>query len=200
MLINAQLPIDINRLQEQNQTFSLAGMSWDDYEQFKTAEYPGYRVSFFSGVITLVSPSKNHERIRETMAILIVAYCRKFNLPYFPWGSTRLTNKPNAGKEPDLAYCFGMDKDIPDLAIEVVFSSGGVEDLIKYQSIGVSEVWFWQDLKKLFKDKNFESLSTWRQQLFEEINSLTTSALHSLTGWTYLLAIEPSLKKVPAFS
>ena len=58
----------------------------------------------------------------------------------------------------------------------------------------------WQDLKKLFKDKNFESLSTWRQQLFEEINSLTRSALHSLTGWTYLLAIEPSLKKVPAFS
>ncbi len=44
MLINAQLPIDINRLQEQDQTFSLAGMSWDDYEQFKTAEYPGYRV------------------------------------------------------------------------------------------------------------------------------------------------------------
>ena len=150
MLINAQLPIDINRLQEQDQTFSLAGMSWDDYEQFKTAEYPGYRVSFFSGVITLVSPSKNHERIRETMAILIVAYCRKFNLPYFPWGSTRLTNKPNAGKEPDLAYCFGMDKDIPDLAIEVVFSSGGVEDLIKYQSIGVSEVWFWQDHKVSF--------------------------------------------------
>ncbi len=84
------------------------------------------------------------------MAILIVAYCRKFNLPYFPWGSTRLTNKPNAGKEPDLAYCFGMDKDIPDLAIEVVFSSGGVEDLIKYQSIGVSEVWFWQDHKVSF--------------------------------------------------
>ena len=51
----------------------------------------------------------------------------------------------------------------------------------------------WQDLKKLFKDKNFDSLNTLRQQVFQEINSLTTSALGSLTGWIYLLAIEPVL-------
>ncbi len=58
----------------------------------------------------------------------------------------------------------------------------------------------WQDLKKLFKDKNFESLNALQQQVFQEINSLTTSTLRSLTGWTYLLEIEQSLKKVQAFS
>jgi transposase len=57
----------------------------------------------------------------------------------------------------------------------------------------------WQDLKKLFKDKNFESLTALQQQVFQEINSLTTSTLYSLTGWTYLLAIEPSLKRVQTF-
>ncbi len=31
-----------------------------------------------------------------------------------------------------------MDKDIPDLAIEVVLSSGGIEDLIKYRSSGAT--------------------------------------------------------------
>lgn len=57
----------------------------------------------------------------------------------------------------------------------------------------------WQDLKKLFKNHNFESLTTLRHQVFQEINSLTTSALRSLTGWTYLLALEPFLQTVQSF-
>lgn len=150
MLINARLPIDINRLQKQDQTLSLAGMTWADYEAFDSEEYLGYRVSYFKGVITLASPSKNHEKIAETIAIIIIAYCEKFNLLYFPMGSTRLQNKPNAGKEPDIAYAFNIDKDLPDIAIEVVFSSGGIDDLNKYRAIGVKEVWFWQDNKITF--------------------------------------------------
>ena len=116
MLINTRLPIDINRLQNQDQTLSLAGMTWDDYEVFDSEEYPGYRTSYFNGVITLVSPSKNHEKIAETIAILVVAYCELLDLVYFPFGSTRLINKPHAGKEPDVAYAFNTDKNIPDLA------------------------------------------------------------------------------------
>jgi Uma2 family endonuclease len=49
-----------------------------------------------------------------------------------------------AGKQPDASYCFENEKEIPDLAIEVVFSSGGVADLKKYQTLNVKEVWFWQ--------------------------------------------------------
>ncbi len=162
MLINSKLPLNIDRLQKQDQTLSLAGMTWIDYEKFNSEEYPGYRVSYFNGVITLVSPSKNHERIAQTIAILVSAYCRKFNLTYFPMGSTRLENKPLAGKEaaearvderrkgmsaktPDVSFAFNTDKDIPDLAIEVIFSSGSLDDLNKYQAIGVKEVWFWRN-------------------------------------------------------
>jgi Uma2 family endonuclease len=105
LLINIQLPIDAERFQGQDRTLSLTGMTWDDYEKFDSEEYLGYRVSYFNGVITLVSPSKNHERIAATIAILIVAYCRQFNLLYFPMISTRLSNKPDAGKEPDVKFC-----------------------------------------------------------------------------------------------
>jgi Uma2 family endonuclease len=150
MLINTKLPLNINYLQQQDQTFSLAGMTWADYEKFNSEEYLGYRVSYFNGVITLVSPSKNHERIAQTIAILVSAYCRKFNLPYFPLGSTRLENKPLAGKEPDVSFAFNTDKDIPDLAVEVIFSSGSIDDLNKYQTIGVQEVWFWRNNKITF--------------------------------------------------
>ena len=142
MLINRKLPLDSDRLQRQDQTLSLAGMTWEDYQQFDAEEYPGYRVSYFNGVITLVSPSKNHERIAQTIAILVSAYCRKYNLTYFPMGSTRLESKPLAGKEPDVSFAFNTDKDIPDLAIEVIFSSDSLDDLDKYQAIGVKEVWF----------------------------------------------------------
>ncbi len=150
MLINTKLPLNIDRLQKQDQTLSLAGMTWEDYQQFDSEEYPGYRVSYFNGVITLVSPSKNHERIAQTIAILVSAYCRKFNLPYFPLGSTRLEHKPLAAKEPDVSFAFNNDKDIPDLAIEVIFSSGSIDDLNKYQAIGVKEVWFWKNNKMTF--------------------------------------------------
>jgi Uma2 family endonuclease len=34
-------------------------------------------------------------------------------------------------------------KQVPDLAVEVIFSSGSVEDLEKYQKLGVKEIWFW---------------------------------------------------------
>ncbi|MDJ0745526.1 MAG: Uma2 family endonuclease [Xenococcaceae cyanobacterium MO_167.B27] len=145
MLFNTKLPINSDRLSQQDHTLSLAGMTWEDFEKFNSEEYPGYRVSYFNGVITLVSPSKNHERIAQVINYLVVAYCKKINLPYYPMGSTTLKNPPLAGKEPDVSFAFNTDKDIPDLAIEVVYSSAGVGDLEKYQALGVKEVWFWQN-------------------------------------------------------
>ena len=162
MLINAKLPISSDRLSQQDQTLRLAGMNWADYEQLLSSEYPGYRISFLKGIITLVSPSKNHERIAEVINYLVVAYCRKFNLLYYPMRSTTLKQKPLVGKEPDVSYAFGTDKDIPDLAIEVVLSSGGIEDLEKYKILGISEVWFWQNEELTFyrlQDSSYKEIA-----------------------------------------
>ena len=188
MLISTKLPLDINRLQKQDQTLSLAGMTWTDYEKFNSEEYPGYRVSYFDGVITLVSPSKNHERIAQIIAILVSAYCRKYNLPYFPMGSTRLEHKPLAGKEPDVSFALNTDKDIPDLAVEVIFSSSSLDDLDKYQALGVHEVWFWRNNKITFyqlQTEGYKEISTSKllpnltSEILEEYanQGLTKSAL-----------------------
>ncbi|MCY7273221.1 MAG: Uma2 family endonuclease, partial [Phormidesmis sp. CAN_BIN44] len=45
----------------------------------------------------------------------------------------------------DESYCIGKVKPIPDLSIEVVFTSGGEGKLPLYQALGVPEVWFWED-------------------------------------------------------
>jgi Uma2 family endonuclease len=136
------IPIDVNRASRADQILSLAQMTWDDYEKL-TEEYLGYRISYLNGVITIVSPSKNHERIAEIINGLIKTYCRKYDLAYFPMGSTTLKNPPLAGKEPDHSFAFETDKSLPDLAVEVTYTSGSVADLEKYQYLGIKEVWFW---------------------------------------------------------
>ncbi|MEL6930760.1 MAG: Uma2 family endonuclease [Cyanobacteria bacterium J06600_6] len=138
------LTINSQRLALQDQTLMLSGMTWDDYEKLTQAN-TNYLLSYLEGVITIVSPSRNHEAIERTISILINAYCRHYNLLYFPLGSTTLKNPETVGKEPDTSYAFDSNKDIPDLAVEVIFSSGSTADLIKYQYLRVGEVWFWQN-------------------------------------------------------
>ena len=140
------LPIDRDRAQAQDQILSLSGMSWSDYENLTSQEYSGYRASYFNGIITIVSPSINHEVIERTISILINAYCRKYKLLYFPMGSTTLKNSPLAGKEPDTSYSFKERKTSPDLAVEVIFTSGNIDNsLTKYKYLQIKEVWFWKD-------------------------------------------------------
>ncbi|MEL6437836.1 MAG: Uma2 family endonuclease [Cyanobacteria bacterium J06621_8] len=132
-----------DRLNLQDQILILSGMTWDDFEQLLREEYSGYRFSYYNGEIIIVSPGKNHERIAEIINYLIVAYCRQYNILFYPFRSTTLKNHPLAAKEADVSFAFGKDKDFPDLAVEVIFSSGGVADLQKYQALAIPEVWLW---------------------------------------------------------
>jgi hypothetical protein len=45
----------------------------------------------------------------------------------------------------------------------------------------------WQDIKKHFKGQNFDNLSALRHEVFNCVNSLTATAVVSLTGWSYIL-------------
>src|SRR5262249_22104675 len=50
------------------------------------------------------------------------------------------------GVEPDECYVFGeiANPPRPDLAIEVIWTSGGLDKLEIYRKLGVREVWFWR--------------------------------------------------------
>lgn len=147
MLISEKLPTNFIK---EDQLLILTGLSWTDFEQLTNEEYLGYRASYKNGEIIIVSPGRNHERIAEIIRVLIVAYCQKYNKSYFPFGSTTLKKPPLVGKEPDAAYAFDEDKNLPDLAIEVIFSSGSLDDLDKYKTLGIKEVWIWQNQELKF--------------------------------------------------
>jgi hypothetical protein len=52
---------------------------------------------------------------------------------------------PEASTQADKSFCLGEPKLIPDLSIEVVYTSGGLSKLPKYRALGVPEIWFWED-------------------------------------------------------
>ncbi|WP_445311974.1 Uma2 family endonuclease [Microcoleus vaginatus] len=57
----------------------------------------------------------------------------------------------------------GTDRERPDLAIEVVVTSGGIDKLEAYKRLPIPEVWFWENSRL--------SLYALRQQAYEEIAS-----------------------------
>ena len=151
MLISSNLPVNRDKFARHDQILTITGANWLDYQNFDSQEYPGYRVSYSNGEITIVSPGRNHERIAAVINRSIVAYCEKYELQDFSFGQTRLNVWGQTGRESDLAYAFDSDKDLPDLVVEVIFSSGDIETLkSSYKNIGIGEFWIWKENKMTF--------------------------------------------------
>ena len=122
---------------------------WDHYEAqlAMRGDRSVPRIAFLEGVMELMSPSKDHERIKSYIGRLIEAYALERGIDLSPYGAWTLKNAPKqSGLEPDECYLVGdQSKDTPDLAIEVVWTSGGIDKLEIYRRLGVREVWIWQD-------------------------------------------------------
>ncbi|MBD2576420.1 Uma2 family endonuclease [Oscillatoria sp. FACHB-1406] len=122
-------------------------VSWQQYEMLllKLQDTAYYRVTYLNGVLEIVSPSRRHEGVKKRIATLLEVYFEETDTQYYPLGSTTLRQQERlGGTEPDESYCIGEEKTLPDLAIEVVFTSGGIDKLAVYQRLGILEVWFWQ--------------------------------------------------------
>lgn len=66
-------------------------------------------------------------------------------IPFVPTRQKDQEREGVASVQADESYCLGRSKPIPDLSIEVVFTSGGISKLARYQALGVPELWFWQN-------------------------------------------------------
>jgi Uma2 family endonuclease len=120
---------------------------WTHFKQLQqwSEQTPGLTITYLDGVIELMTTGKPHERIKKLIAILVEAYCFELGIPFFPAGNaTCEAEEKGASFNPDESYCFGSDKPYPDLGIEVVFTSGGLDKLEKYRRFNIPEVWFWQ--------------------------------------------------------
>lgn len=92
-----------------------------------------------------MSPSWNHEILKKFIARPLEAYAEERNLDLNGAGSWTLKNpEVERGAEPDECYTLGPKKAVPDLAIEVAWTHGGLDKLDIYAELGVGEVWFWR--------------------------------------------------------
>lgn len=138
----------IGNFEAEDRTYITTEISWQDYEQIneRFIEQSHYRTAYFNGTLAIMSPGRNHEKAKEYLSSLLEAYLQEAEIDYYPLGSTTLKiESQQAGKEPDSCYCIETEKEFPDLAIEVVFSSGGIDSLAIYKALQIKEVWFWQN-------------------------------------------------------
>jgi Uma2 family endonuclease len=128
----------------------LHGVSWEQYEALTAAigENPGIRTTYLDGELEIMSPGRQHEHVAKFLARLAEAYADVREIPLNGFKSETLRRKAKrVGAEPDECYRLGHATGMPDLAIEVVITSGGLDKLDAYRLLSVGEVWFWQDDK-----------------------------------------------------
>ena len=123
---------------------------WAHYEAHLAlrGDAPVPRMAYLQGALELMSPSKDHERVKSYLGCLLEAYALERGIDLSPYGAWTLNNAfGQSGAEPDECYIVGPDqhKEVPDLAIEVVWTSGGLDKLEIYRRLGIGEVWFWKD-------------------------------------------------------
>jgi Uma2 family endonuclease len=125
-------------------------LPWADFVRFLAArgESSNPRVTYFDGVLELMSPSKAHEGIKSRIGRLLELWAALEGIAVNPFGSTTLKQRRGrAAAEPDESYVVGRTDlgRVPDIAIEVSWSRSGLDKLAVYARLGVPEVWVWED-------------------------------------------------------
>ena len=121
--------------------------SWQEFEVLENLlATGGFRVTFLDGWIELMTVGEPHELIKKSLAILLEAYFIIQGIEFVPVGNaTRRGEEKGTSFEPDESYYFGEKKANPDLAIEVILTSGSLEKLEKYRRFEIPEVWLWEN-------------------------------------------------------
>lgn len=138
----------IQTLTRSEEPIIIEGLTWREFKAtVQLIERPGVRLSFLNGVLEIRRmPGEKHETIKERIGTLLDLYLLQLGIDYTPTGSMTLESEEGLVKrEADKSYRLGPNRINPDLAIEVVVTSGGIDKLEAYRRLKISEVWFWQN-------------------------------------------------------
>lgn len=146
------------------------GLTWREFKAVEQLlDRPGYRLSFLDGVLEIRRmPGEPHETVKERIGALLELYLLAAGYDFTPTGSMTLESEAgNVKREADKSYKLAPGRSRPDLAIEIVFTSGGINKLESYKRLKIPEVWFWEDgvleiyhLRGDRNDLSYEKLSS----------------------------------------
>jgi len=177
------------------------GVPWSHYETQLAlrGERSVPRIAYLEGSLELMSPSKDHERIKSYIGRLIEAYALERGIDLSPYGSWTLKSAPKqSGSEPDECYLVGdQNRDTPDLAIEVVWTSGGIDKLEIYRRLGLGEVWIWKNSQiqiYVLREERYEAVDG--SVLFPDLDvNLLCSMLDRPTALQAVKAFRDALRR-----
>jgi Uma2 family endonuclease len=144
-------------LHTSEQRVLLDNIAWDLYEGLLMAHRDRSvpRFTYDRGQLEIMSPSAEHERVKETVTLLINIVAEETNTNVEGFGSTTFRREDiGRGFEPDA--CFYIENltrvkgkteiDLqtdppPDLVIEIDITSSSLDKLAILAQVGVPEVW-----------------------------------------------------------
>jgi Uma2 family endonuclease len=138
-----------------DQVVHLSNVTWADYERIAATrgESAIPRLTYCDGVLELMSPGHPHEYDKTTLARLFEAYADHLQIWAEGIGSwTIKSKKKKQAAEADECYVFDKRSDsveCPELVIEVIYHSGGLDKLPVWHRLGAKEVWIWTQQRKL---------------------------------------------------
>jgi Uma2 family endonuclease len=134
----------------------LTNVAWDVYERLALeAGRAGTRFTYDRGVLEIMSPSREHERVKRRVGRMIETITEELGIPIDSAGSTTLKSQlKHKGVEADECYYIASEKKVrgrddldlatdppPDLVVEIDISASSIDQLAIYSALGVPEVW-----------------------------------------------------------
>ena len=160
---------------EQEQRLIMPGTyDWQQFEALEAllAESVGVRITYLDGAIELMTVGEPHELIKSLLGMFLETYFIEMGIEFIPVGSaTRRSEVKGVSFEPDESYYLYEQKVHPDLAIEVILTSGNLQKLEKYRRFQIPEVWLWEnDQLKVYALGNEAYQEVDRSQLLPELD------------------------------
>lgn len=151
----------------------LGGVPWSTYVVLRdTVDSPGLRMTYLEGWLEIMRPSRTHEVNKKQIARLLELFCLERDIPLFGYGSTTFRKEEKQrGLERDECYCRGADREVPDIALEVIVSAPLIDKLEVYRGLGVREVWlFRKDMFEIMTLQQDQYTGIERSEVFPEVD------------------------------
>ncbi|MEH2460049.1 Uma2 family endonuclease [Nostoc sp.] len=126
---------------------TLKNVSWEQFKGIETQlqENRNVRLSYLSGILEIMSPIGDKlEKVKSTVGLLLEAYMKEFGIRFYRRGGFTLEEPGYASGTPDESYSIGTEKEVPDIVIEIIVTSGSLNRKELYKPKKVPEVWFWK--------------------------------------------------------
>lgn len=164
----------VTLLDREREPILIEDLTWREFKAVEQLiDRPSVRLSFLDGVLEIRKlPGKKYQIIKERIGSLLEIYLEFLGLDFTPTGSVTLESESDRVKrEADESYELGQNRERPDLVIEVIVTSGGIDKLEAYKRLHIPEVWFWVNDRLLFytlKEEGYETVD--RSQLLPNLD------------------------------